>query len=154
MDNPDLYINQIGRVLVVAPAPDGVLGHLVERRYVVLNRETRELEHSLSRWIFADVPRGTLRDQWNNAYDHAAISLLSGTFRDGEAFIEAARERGLSVAQHNNLFVPLQKLDATSDLTSDNLRNAHPRAFALARRGQPDIDALLTAARDQAELGI
>ncbi len=154
MDNPDLYINRIGRVLVVAPAPGGALGHLVERRYAVLNRESRELEHALSRWIFADLARGTLRDQWNNAYDHAAISLLAGSFDDGEAFIAAASKAGLAVATHDNLFVPLQKLDATSELTSDNLRTAHPRGFALARREQPQIDALLAAARDQAELGI
>ena len=45
-------------------------------------------------------------------------------------------------------FVPFQKLDIDSVDSSDSLREEHPRAFTLSRRGRKSIAAIITDIRD------
>ena len=146
----DLYINKIGNVLVVAPAEQGKLKHLVEKKNVVFYPEKGETVAALTRWIFADLAIATLEDQWGNLYDHQVHSLLAGTLADGQAFLEALSESGFIIDEQNDMFVPFQKIDLQSAESSDQLRTAHPRAFALARRGKKGASALVTDIRDSA----
>jgi hypothetical protein len=147
----DLFANRMHGVLVAAPAPGGRLGPLVETRLVALERNG-EVHSGLTRWIFADVPRGTLRDDWGNPYDHEVHTLLAGTLAEGEAFLRAMVDAGFVVADAPDLFVPLQTLDAADRDASDQLRTRFPRAFALARRGRPTLQQLVTSLRDAALL--
>ena len=143
----DLFFNQIGSVMVVAPNPAGRLKDLVQQKTVAFY-ENQDGEAALTRWIFADFPQGTLKDQWNNRYDHQVHSLLSGSISDGKRFVEMLGERGFIIEEATELFVPFQKLDIHSEESSDGLRSAHPRAFALARRGRKSVVALVNDIRD------
>ena len=153
MSNPDLYINRLNRFLVVSPAPGGRLSHLVEHKNVIFRRDGADLERGLTRWIFADLETRTLKDGWNNSYNHQAHALLAGTFSEGEAFIEQLQEQEFIVEQADTLFVPLQTLDLHSEESSDQLRTHHPRAFALARRDRPSMSTMVTSLRDSMMLG-
>ena len=153
MAAPDLFTNRMGSVLVVAPAPGGRLSHLVEERNVIFQRDGSVIERGITRWIFADLPRRTLRDDWGNVYDHQAHSLLVGDLEAGEAFLQALSEQGLVVEDADQLFVPLQTLDPHDQQTSDRLRHQNPRAFALARRETPKIGDLVTSLKDSMVLG-
>lgn len=153
MAAPDLFTNRIGPVCVVSPAPGGRLSHLVEERNVIFQRDGTVIERGLTRWIFADIPRQTLTDDWGNTYDHQVHSLLVGDLSAGEAFIEALSQQGLVVEEAEQLFVPLQTLDPSDAEGSDRLRHNNPRAFALARRESPQIGDLVTNLRDSMVLG-
>ena len=153
MAAPDLFTNCIGPVRVVAPAPGGRLSHLVEERNVIFQRDGTVIERGLTRWIFADIPRQTLTDDWGNHYDHQVHSLLVGDLDAGDAFIEALTQQGFVVEEADQLFVPLQTLDPLDAKGSDQLRHNNPRAFALARRESPQIGDLVTNLRDSMVLG-
>ena len=143
----DLFVNQIGSVMVVAPTPTGQLQELVQKKVVAFYEKKDEVP-ALTRWIFADFPQGTLVDQWGNRYDHQVHSLLAGSLDDGRRFLELLTESGFIVSQAEDFFVPFQKLDINSEESSDGLRKAHPRAFALAIRGRKSALALVTDIRD------
>lgn len=143
----DLFVNQIGSVMVVAPNTTGQLKELAQKKEVAFYEE-EELNGALTRWIFADFPQGTLVDQWGNRYDHQVHSLISGSLNDGRRFLELLAESGFISEEAAAFFVPFQKLDIHSVETSDGLREAHPRAFALARRGRKSVSALVTDIRD------
>lgn len=143
----DLFVNQMGSVMVVAPTPVGQLKALVQKKNVAFYEETSQ-SPALTRWIFADFPQGTLVDQWGNRYDHQVHSLLSGTLDDGRRFLELLSESGFISEQAADFFVPFQKLDIHSAESSDALREAHPRAFALAIRGRKSVSGLVTDIRD------
>jgi len=149
----DLYTNRMGNVLVVAPSHNGRLAHLAQDRQAVLNRDTREREHCIGRWLFADVQQGTLTDQWGNTYDHQVRSLLAGSVAEGEAFLADLEEAGFAIEPAGRLFVPLQKLDAQDEASSDQLRQRHSRAFAIALRERPSTASLVTALQDSALIG-
>jgi hypothetical protein len=153
MASPDIYTNRMGLVLVVAPAPGGRLTHLIEERNVIFQRDGSVIERGITRWIFADIAKGTLQDEWGNAYNHQAHSLLVGNLADGIAFVAALAEQGLKVEEADQLFVPLQTLDPCSQLESDQLRHQFPRAFAVARRETPQISDLVTVLRDAMIMG-
>ena len=153
MSAPDIYSNQIGHVLVVAPAPGGRLNHLVEEKNVIFERGGSRMERGLTRWIFADIPRRTLEDDWGNQYDHQVHSLLVGDLTAGQAFVEGLTEQGFVVEQAEQLFVPLQTLDPNDASSSDQLRHQNPRAFALARRETPHVNDLVTHLRDAIVVG-
>ena len=153
MSSPDLFVNRLNRFLIVAPAPGGRLDHLVEYKSVIFQRDGTALERGLTRWIFADLPTKTLKDTWNNPYDHQAHSLLAGTFEDGEAFVQQLEAQEFVVEEAETLFVPLQTLDINSETSSDHLRSHHPRAFALARRDRPSMSSMVTSLRDSMVLG-
>jgi len=148
----DLHVNRRGAVLVLAPSRDGRLAHLAETRQVVLDRDG-EAMNALCRWIFADLPRNTLRDEWGNPYDHQAHNLLSGSLADGEDLMRALVEQGFSVVDAPDFFVPLQTLGFTDVDDSDQLRTRHPRAFALARRERPTTGQLATWIRQSMVVG-
>ncbi len=153
MSHPaDLYVNRRGPVLVLAPSRDGRLAHLAETRRVVLDREG-ETMNALCRWVFADLPKGTLRDDWGNPYDHQALTLLAGSLADGEELIRAMIELGFNVVDAPDFFVPFQTINITDAEDSDQLRNRHPRAFALARRERPTPTQLVTWIRDSMIVG-
>lgn len=143
----DVYTNTIGNVMVVAPATQGALGHIAQTRKVAFGEEVA-VKEGLTRWVFADFPKGTLQDDWGNAYDHQVHSLLSGTLNEGREFLEKLSEMGCVIEQASELFVPFQKVDVGSVTSSDAIRTEHPRAFALARRGRKSIRAIITDIRD------
>ena len=149
----DFVTNQIGSTIVIAPTMDGRLSHIAEHRQIVFQREGTKVEPGLTRWIFSDIPKRTLKDSWGNAYDHQVHFLLSGTLQDGKNFIAELIQKGFSIQAAERLFVPFQTLDASDESSSDKLRINHPRAFALARRESPDIGHLTTALRDALILG-
>jgi hypothetical protein len=148
----DLFINKIGSILVVAPAPTGKLSHMVEMKKVIFYQQIGETVDAITRWIFADLPVATLQDQWGNRYDHQVHSLLAGSLADGQIFLEMLSENGFIVDEEPDMFVPFQRINITSQESSDALRDAHPRAFALARRGKKSIGALVTDIRDSVVL--
>jgi hypothetical protein len=148
----DFYVNRRGAVLVLAPSRDGRLAHLAETRRVVLDREG-EAVNAICRWIFADLPRHSLRDEWGNAYDHQAHTLLAGSLADGEELVGALLEQGFTVVDSPDFFVPFQTLAFTDAEDSDLLRARHPRAFALARRERPTTGQLVTWIRDTIVVG-
>lgn len=148
----DLYINQIGQVMVIAPNPNGQLHRLAETKQVAFYNEA-DVKDGLTRWIFADFPKQTLTDQWGNHYDHQVHHLISGSLSDGRTFLELLAEAGLLAEEASDLFVPFQKLDIHSEQSSDNFRQEHPRAFALAKRAKVSILALVTDIRDQSFIG-
>ncbi len=143
----DLYVNRMGNVFVLAPAAEGRLGHIAATRKVALERHG-EVKQSLCRWIFADIPKNTLTDEWGNAYDHQVHFLLAGTVAEGEELVQALVEEGFQVQDAPHLFVPFQTLNPADSASSDALRVRHPRAFALARRERPSVRQLVTAIRD------
>lgn len=148
----DFYVNRRGSVLVLAPSREGRLAHLAETRRVVLDRDG-EVVNALCRWIFADLPRLTLRDAWGNPYDHQAHTLLAGSLADGEDLMRGLVEQGFSVVDAPDFFVPFQTLGFTDAEDSDLLRVRHPRAFALARRERPTSAQLVTWIRDTMVVG-
>ena len=148
----DFHVNRRGPVLVLAPSREGRLAHLAETRRVVLDRNG-ETVNALCRWIFADLPRGTLRDDWGNAYDHQAHTLLAGALADGEELVRALVEQGFNVQDAPDFFVPFQTLAFDDSEDSDLLRRRHPRAFALARRERPTAAHLVTWIRDTMVVG-
>lgn len=148
----DFFVNRRGSVLVLAPSRDGRLAHLAETRRVTLDREGETI-NALCRWIFADLPRLTLRDDWGNPYDHQAHTLLAGTLADGEELVRSLVEQGFSVVDAPDFFVPFQTLAFTDPEDSDLLRSRHPRAFALARRERPTTAQLVTWIRDTMVVG-
>ena len=147
-NNVDLYYNQIGKVLVLAPSIDGKLGHLSQTRNVSFDREDTKIEHGLTRWVFAEFEKNTLRDQWGNPHDHQVHTLLVGTLQDGDEFLQGLRESGLSLESPEQFFVPLQSIQLSDIEDSDKLRTLHPRVFALARRDTPSLKSILTSIRD------
>jgi hypothetical protein len=150
---PDAYVHALPHGLVIAPSDKGRLAFLAERRHAVLNPGTGEREHVLARWIFADLPQRTLRDQWGNPYDHQVHSLIVGTVAQGRAFAAELVSAGFSVTDEPKLFVPLQTVAIHDPKSSDALREKHARAFALAIRRLPPIAELVMAARDAALVG-
>ena len=148
----DLFVNRRGAVLVLAPSREGQLAHLADTRRVVLDREGDAM-NALCRWVFADLPKGTLRDEWGNPYDHQAHTLLAGSLADGEELVRAMVENGFHVVDAPDFFVPFQTLDFTNAEDSDQLRVRHPRAFALARRERPSTHQLVTSIRDSMVVG-
>ncbi|MFT7519099.1 MAG: hypothetical protein ACI9MC_001239 [Kiritimatiellia bacterium] len=150
---PDLYYNKLGSVMVVAPSADGVLSPVASNRQVELQRGTGKIEPAVARWIFADLPRNTLDDQWGNPYDHQVHTLVVGTLSAGEAFLEAFAEAGFRIVPAEQLFVPFQTIDLHDAEDSDQLRLRHPRAFALAIRTLTTPAMLIMHARDRALLG-
>ncbi|MGC6510249.1 MAG: hypothetical protein ACON4U_17650 [Myxococcota bacterium] len=148
MSTPDIYTNQIGQTLVIAPTETGRLNGLASTQNVVFQRDGDKLSNGLTRWVFADLQRNTLKDQWNNSYDHEAHSLLVGSLSDGLNLLQSLRESDLVVMEHNDLFVPFQTLDIHNQNSSDRLREHHPRAFALSRRDRPTATKILTVLRD------
>ena len=150
---PDLYYNKLGKVMVVAPTAEGVFSPVASYRQVALQRDTGEVGPALARWIFADLPRDTLRDQWGNPYDHAVHTLVVGTLADGEAFLASFAEAGYRIAPAEQLFVPFQTVVLDDAEDSDQLRQRHPRAFALAFRSLTTPAMLIMHARDRALLG-
>lgn len=143
----DLFFNKIGSVMVVTPNPAGQLKSSVQKKDVAFSAGL-DITPALTRWIFADFAEGTLTDQWGNCYNHQVHSLFSGSLADGSRFLELLGESGFIVEKAADLFVPFQKLDINSVESSDGLRTAHPRAFALARRGRKSVSALVTDIRD------
>lgn len=148
MSEPDIYTNQIGQTLVIAPTETGRLNGLAGTRNVIFQRDGDKQTKGLTRWVFADLPQNTLKDQWDNAYDHEAHSLLVGSLKEGQALLQTLRESDLVVTDHDDFFVPFQTLDIHSQDSSDRLRASHPRAFALSRRDRPDVAEILTLLRD------
>jgi|GEM_PF-3394418 len=148
----DFFVNRRGSVLVLAPSRDGRLAHLAETRRVALERDGEPM-NALCRWIFADLPRLTLRDAWGNPYDHQAHTLLAGSLADGEELMRGLIEQGFSVEDAPDFFVPFQTLAFTDPEDSDQLRLRHPRAFALARRERPTSAQLVTWIRDTMVVG-
>jgi hypothetical protein len=148
MSLPDLFTNQIGKTLVIAPTDTGRLNSLSNSKTVAFKRDGDVTSKGLTRWVFADLDRLTLTDRWNNPYDHEAHSLLSGTLSEGQSFLKSLKEADLIVMDHDDFFVPFQTLDINSQTTSDALRSNHPRAFALARREAPSLNHILTLLRD------
>ena len=144
----DFFTNRIGNIMVVAPSPDGDFSHIAEYRNIVFYSEKGEQEQALTRWIFADIEKNTLIDDWGNQYDHQVHFLLAGNLAEGIQFLDGLQSNGFVVKQAEKLFVPFQTLDATNTETSDNLRTLHARAFALARRENPRLQDLLTSYRD------
>ena len=149
----DVYVNKIGNVMVVTPLSTGQLQGLAEYKKVVFYTEKKEQVDALTRWIFADLDRGTLTDEWGNRYDHQVHTLLSGTLEQGQQFIEVLAEMGCIVSEQKDLFVPFQKIEMESQESSDALRMHHPRAFTLARPGRKSIAALVTDIRDALVVG-
>lgn len=154
MSEPDLFTNRLGNVLVAAPSLTGSLAGFGSQRQVALERGTGQVGPALARWIFADLPQGTLRDQWGNPYDHAAHTLIVGNLAEGEAFIAELVEAGVEVEEADNLFVPFQTVKVDDVADSDALRERHPRSFALAIRRLPDLRRLITSVRDAVSLGV
>ena len=148
----DFHVNRRGPVLVLAPSREGRLAHLAETRRVMLDREG-ETVNALCRWIFADLPRSTLRDAWANPYDHQAHTLLAGTLADGDELVRALVDQGFHVQDAPDFFVPFQTLAFDDPEDSDLLRLRHPRAFALARRERPTAANLITWIRDTMVVG-
>lgn len=148
----DLYTNQMGKVLVLAPTATGQLRHLVESRTVVLSKGGEAIQ-ALKRWIFADIPHDTLKDQWGNPYDHQVHTLLAGPLSAGKALVAGLREQGFSISEEGEFFVPFQTLNPYDVASSDDLRHRHPRAFALARRENPSAGQLVTSIRDSMMAG-
>src|SRR5512145_1343560 len=103
----DIVKNQLGKVLVAAPSPDGRLARLLEYRNVVL-QPGGEKQKAFSRWIFADIPHGTLTDDWGNRYNHQVHSLLAGSIQEGLAFLKGLEELGYTIRTADDFFVPLQ----------------------------------------------
>jgi len=148
MSEPDIYTNTIGQTLVIAPTEAGRLSGLASTRNVVFQRDGDKLSKGLTRWVFSNLEHNTLQDQWNNAYDHEAHSLLVGSLEEGEALLQTLQESDLVIVDHDDFFVPFQTLDINSQASSDQLRAHHPRAFALSRRDRPSISEILTLLRD------
>ncbi len=148
----DIVTNEIGGVFVVAPTSSGALAKLANKRFAALN-PADEPSLRLTRWIFADFARATLRDDWGNTYDHAVHTLLAGKLADGAAFIESLEAAGFSVIKESDMFVPLQRLSIDDATDSDELRTRHPRAWAIARRSRPQVTDLVARIRDVALLG-
>ena len=144
----DLFMNKIGSILVVAPTPTGKLSHMVEMKKVIFYQQIGETVDAITRWIFADLPVETLQDQWGNRYDHQVHSLLSGSLADGQLFLEMLSDNGFIIDEEQDMFVPFQRINISSQESSDTLRHSHPRAFALARRGKKSIRVLVTDIRD------
>ena len=139
MSNPDLYTNRIGDVLVVAPALEGRLSQLAEQRNVVFGRDQGEQQKGLTRWVFANIPKNSLSDQWGNPYDHQVHTLIVGTLQEGNNFIAQLKDRGFHVNAASDMFVPFQTLNINDRQSSDSLRTSHPRAFALSRRERKQL---------------
>ena len=153
MSNPDLYTNRLGDVLVVAPALEGRLSQLAEQRNVVFGRGQGDQQESLTRWVFADIPKNSLSDQWGNPYDHQVHTLIVGTLQEGNNLIAKLKDRGFHVNSASEMFVPFQTLNIHDRESSDSLRTSHPRAFALSRRERPELNKLITALRDSVVIG-
>ena len=148
----DLFVNQLGHVLVVAPTREGRLRQFAEERNVVLDRGGERLK-ALARWIFADFPTRTLMDDWGNSYDHAVHTLIVGTLDEGRAFVEELSEQGFDARTEVGFFVPFQTIDPNDREGSDLLRVRHARAFAIARRETPSATDIITAFRDSVVVG-
>ncbi|MEL6181743.1 MAG: hypothetical protein AAFS10_22475 [Myxococcota bacterium] len=149
---PDFFFNQMGNVLVLAPAPSGRFRHLIEERHVALNQGSDPTK-ALSRWIFADIPERTLTDDWGNPYDHQVHFLLAGDLEAGKGLMQALESEGFVLDQAEEFFVPFQTLDPNDRESSDALRQRHARAFALARRERPTVRDLATSIRDSIVVG-
>lgn len=148
----DVFTNTMGSVMVVAPSANGRLASIAETKKVAFG-ENLDSRQALTRWVFADFAQGTLEDEWGNRYDHQVHSLLSGTLEEGHAFLKALAELGCIIDEASELFVPFQKLNIDSAVSSDSLRTEHARAFALARRGRQSIAGIVTEIRDAGVLG-
>jgi hypothetical protein len=148
MSIPDLYSNHIGTVLSIAPTTVGRFATLAQVKRVSLYRDTQEIGEALSRWLFSDFPQNTLIDEWGNRYNHQVHTLLAGTLKEGEALLSELEAHGCRVIEAPGFFVPLQNVDVQNTASSDQLRNLHPRAFALARRDKPERSTLLTLLKD------
>ena len=148
MSIPDLYSNHIGTVLSIAPTTVGRFALLSQVKRVSLHKDSPEVGEALSRWLFADVPKNTLVDEWGNRYDHQVHTLLAGTLSEGEDLIAELEKHGCSIMEASGFFVPLQNIDFYDTESSDNLRVQHPRGFALARRDKPNRKELLTLLKD------
>lgn len=149
----DVFINRLGRSLVVAPSDTGRLSFLAERRSAVLNKDSGEVERVLARWVFADLPGRTLKDAWGNPYDHQAHHLLAGSLADGERFLAELAEIGVTIAEEPQLFVPLKTVELHDESDSDLLRERHARAFAVAIRRLPRVSDLNTQIHDSDLIG-
>ena len=148
MQNPDIYTNQIDRTIVIAPTENGRLSSIASTRNVVFQRDGDTQSKGLTRWVFADLAHNTLKDQWDNPYDHEAHSLLVGSFAEGQQLLQALEETDLIILTHTDFFVPFQTLDIQNQVSSDQLRVHHPRAFALSRRDRPSLSEIRTLLRD------
>jgi hypothetical protein len=148
MSSPDIYTNQIKNTLVIAPTDDGCFSALSEKRNVAFKRDGDQVTKGLTRWVFANLETNTLVDRWGNDYNHEAHSLLCGSLEEGKKLLEELHEAGAVIVDHDDFFVPFQTLEITNQSTSDELRNHHPRAFALSRRDRPSIVELRTILRD------
>jgi hypothetical protein len=151
---PDFYTNRFGEVLVIAPAPEGRLSKIVEEKFVVFNQSNGEMSKGLTRWIYANIPEGSLKDQWGNTYNHQVHSLVVGTLEEGNHLLSILTDHGFHFRQADEMFVPFQTLKIHDRKSSDSLRASHPRAFALARRNKPQPKELVTALRDSIMIGI
>ena len=148
MSIPDLYSNHIGTVLSIAPTTVGAFAKLAETKRVSLHRESEDVGEALSRWLFADFPQKTLVDKWGNRYDHQVHHLLSGTLEEGEQLLSTLKQNGCNIEEASGFFVPLQNVEIHDTESSDQLRNRHPRAFALARKDLPSTNEMLTILKD------
>ena len=148
MSIPDLYSNHIGTVLSIAPTTAGRFAQLAQTKRVSLYQDKQDVGEALSRWLFADFPQKSLIDVWGNKYDHQVHTLLSGTLAQGEALLAELEAHGCNIVEASGFFVPLQNVKINDVQSSDQLRNNHPRAFALARRDKPERNALLTMLKD------
>jgi hypothetical protein len=148
MSIPDIYSNHIGTVLCIAPTTVGRFATFAQVKRVSLYRETQEVGEALSRWLFSDFPQNTLVDEWGNRYNHQVHTLLAGSLKEGEDLLSELEAHGCTVIEASGFFVPLQNVEIQSTDSSDQLRQRHPRAFALARRDCPDRSTLLTLLKD------
>ena len=149
-NNVDVFFKKLGNVLVVAPARQGKLAGFAQTRKVAFNLDEEQptVTEGLTRWIFADFDKNTLKDQWGNPHDHQVHTLLVGTLKEGDDFLQGLRESGLFLDSPEQFFVPLQSIQLDDIEDSDKLRILHPRVFALARRDRPSLTAILTSIRD------
>ena len=148
MSIPDLYSNHIGTVLSIAPTTVGAFAKLAQTKRVSMQRDSEDVGEALSRWLFADFPPMTLVDKWGNRYNHQVHNLLSGTLSEGEELLRVLKQNGCNIEEAAGFFVPLQNVDIHDTESSDQLRNQHPRAFALARNDLPSTNAMLTILKD------
>ena len=153
MPIPDLYANHIGTVLSISPTSVGRFAKLAEIKRISLYSDSPIVGEALSRWLFADFPLKTLTDEWGNRFDHQVHTLLAGTLQEGETLLATLEAHSCTIIEAPDFFVPLQNVEINSLSSSDELRNRHPRAFALARRDQASINELLTLLRDSSMLG-
>ena len=153
MTIPDLYANQLGNVLCIAPTSVGRFAKLAEIKRVSLYSDSDVVGEALSRWIFANFPKKSLTDTWGNRFNHQVHSLLAGTLEDGQNLLQNLESHGCTIMEAPDFFVPLQNVHIDQLDSSDELRQRHPRAFALARREPVSLNELLTLLRDSSMLG-